>query len=220
MTNKQRCSLSRFLSRSREEEPAGALTKQRSFLLAALFAAGICGSSHAALKEGDAAPVFHAPASLAGKRIEYRLADALSKGPVVVYFHPAAFTGGCNLQAREFAESLERFTAAGASIVGVSLDSLERLNEFSADPQSCAGKFAVASDAKGRIAKDFDIPLSATPAGRKNLRGQDIGHARAERTTFVIGTDGRVVATVGGVSPQENVARALAAVQALKRRSP
>lgn len=77
----------------------------------------------------------------------------LSNGPVVVYFYPSAFTGGCNIQAHEFAVNKDKFTAAGASIIGVSLDSIERLNDFSADPAYCGGKIPVASDVNGRIAR-------------------------------------------------------------------
>ncbi|MCE4539657.1 SMP-30/gluconolactonase/LRE family protein [Pelomonas sp. P7] len=175
----------------------------------------LAGAAQAALKPGDSAPDFRATAALAGKTVDVQLQTALAKGPVVVYFYPAAFTGGCNLQAHAFAENLPRFTAAGATIIGVSGDGIERLREFSADPETCAGRLTVASDADGRIAKGFDIQLSETPAGRKTTKGQDITHARAERTSFVVGRDGRVVATVGGLAPEANVDAALKAVQAL-----
>src|ERR1700751_5277454 len=101
----------------------------------------------AALKRGDKAPDFSAKASMAGKEFTFSLKDALKKGPVVVYFYPSAFTGGCHKQAHPFAEAKEKFDAANATIVGVSRDSISRLNAFSADPQYCAGKIAVASDA-------------------------------------------------------------------------
>src|SRR3954463_12583 len=94
----------------------------------------------AAPQPGAVAPVFAAKASLAGKQLDYSLADALKKGPVVVYFYPSAFTGGCDLEAHTFAEDIDQFTKAGATVVGVSLDSIARLNDFSADPQYCAGK--------------------------------------------------------------------------------
>lgn len=175
----------------------------------------LAGAAQAALKPGDTAPDFRTTAAIAGQSVEVQLQAALAKGPVVVYFYPAAFTGGCNLQAHEFAENLARFTAAGASIIGVSGDGIERLREFSADPETCAGRLTVASDAQGQIARGFDIATTATPPGRKTTQGQDITHARAERTTFVIGKDGRIVATVGSVSPVENVQAALAAVQKL-----
>ena len=123
-------------------------------------------SSFAALKTGDTAPDFKAQASLAGKEFTFSLHDALKKGPVVVYFYPAAFTGGCNLQAHTFAEDHDKFAAAGASVIGVSLDSISRLNDFSADPKYCAGKLPVASDAKGEIAKSYDIKITDTYKGQ------------------------------------------------------
>src|ERR1700761_914289 len=89
----------------------------------------------AALQAGQAAPAFEAPASLNGKSFSYSLPSALKKGVVVVYFYPSAYTQGCDLQAHTFATEIDDFTAAGASVVGVSLDSIDRLNEFSADPE-------------------------------------------------------------------------------------
>ncbi len=161
--------------------------------------------AQAALNEGDAAPTFSAQAALAGQSFDYKLADALKKGPVVVYFYPSAYTNGCNLQARSFAVNHEAFTAAGATVVGVSLDSIERLRTFSADPQFCAGKVAVASDADGRIAKAYSLNVREAQPGRKDTRGADIDHGFTERTTFVVRPDGKIAATVGGVSPVENV---------------
>ena len=111
----------------------------------------------AALKQGDSAPLFKTQASLAGKEFTFSLADALKKGPVVVYFYPSAYTGGCNVQAHEFAVNYDKFAAAGASVVGVSLDNIARLNEFSADPEYCAGKLPVASDESAEIAKSYDL---------------------------------------------------------------
>ena len=184
-------------------------------LLAALLACVACSAALAALKEGDAAPAFTAQASLAGKAFDFSLKDSLKNGPVVVYFYPSAFTGGCNLQAHTFAVHHDQFAAAGATIVGVSLDSIGRLNEFSADPQYCAGKIAVASDADGRIAKAYDLAVRDAVAGRKDTRGADIEHGSTERTTFVVTPDGRIAATVGGLTPVSNVERALAAVQKL-----
>jgi peroxiredoxin Q/BCP len=174
----------------------------------------------AALKEGDPAPAFTTQASLAGKEFTFSLKDALRKGPVVVYFYPAAFTGGCNIQAHTFAVDHDKFAAAGATVVGVSLDSIGRLNDFSADPQYCAGKLPVASDEKGEIAKSYDLKITdnfngTAIATMKDSRGVEIGHNAAERTTFVVRRDGKIAATVGGVSPAENVEQALAVVQQL-----
>jgi len=174
--------------------------------------------SLAALKQGDTAPDFKTQASLAGKEFTFSLHEALKKGPVVVYFYPAAFTGGCNLQAHTFAEDHDKFAAAGASVIGVSLDSIARLNDFSADPKYCAGKLPVASDEKGEIAKSYDIKITDTYKGEavatmKDSRGIEIGHSTAERTTFVVAADGKVVATIGGVAGDANAEQALAVVQ-------
>lgn len=169
----------------------------------------------AALKEGETAPDFQAPASLAGQEFTYSLKNELKKGPVVIYFYPSAYTGGCNLQAHTFAVEREKFAAAGASVIGVSLDSIDRLNRFSADPDYCAGKVAVASDSGGKIAGAFDLTVKAPAEGRKDTRGEAITHGFAERTTFIVNTDGRIAATIGGLKPVENVARALTAVQEL-----
>src|SRR5580693_8985280 len=85
----------------------------------------------AALKVADKAPDFSAPASLAGKEFNFSLQDALKKGPVVVYFYPSAYTRGCDLEAHTFAQEKDKFDAAGATIIGVSADSIDRLNQFS-----------------------------------------------------------------------------------------
>lgn len=191
------------------------MNKPLAAALLALSATWLALPVQAALKEGDAVPDFKLQASQAGKPFSYALKDALKKGPVVVYFYPSAFTNGCNVQAHLFAQSVEKFAAAGATIVGVSLDSIARLNEFSADPQFCAGKIPVASDADGKVARAFDLPITEIPAGRKDTRGVEIDHARTDRTTFVVTPDGRVAATVGGVAPDVNVQKALEIVQQL-----
>jgi len=169
----------------------------------------------AALQAGASAPAFTTQASLAGKPFTFSLKDALAKGPVVVYFYPSAYTGGCDLQAHTFAVNKDKFTAAGATIVGVSLDSIQRLNDFSADPQYCAGKFPTASDADGSISKSYELKVQDGPAGFKDVRGVEIGHAFVERTTFVVAKDGKIAETITGVAPDKNVEQALDAVQHL-----
>ena len=187
------------------------------FLVAALLAAVLAQPALAALKAGDDAPDFSAQASLAGKAFSYSLADALKKGPVVVYFYPSAFTEGCNVQAHTFSEHRSAFDAAGASIIGVSLDSITRLNAFSADPKYCAGKIAVASDADGAIVKSYQLKVQTSAEPVKDSRGVVVDHAFAERTTFVITPDHRIHAVIGGVSPSANVEAALKSVQALAK---
>lgn len=187
----------------------------KKHLLLGLLTTAIALPAFAALKEGDAAPDFKIPASFAGKATEFSLKKKLKKGPVVVYFYPSAYTKGCNLQAHTFSVNSEKFAAAGASVIGVSLDSIGRLNEFSADPEFCAGKLAVGSDVDGKVAKSFQLDVRPAAEGKTDTRGATIDHGFAERTTFVVTPDGKISATIGGLTPLENVAKSLEAVEKL-----
>jgi peroxiredoxin len=169
----------------------------------------------AALGPGDIAPDFTAQAALDGKTFTYSLAEARKQGPVVVYFYPAAFTPGCNIQAHEFSQNIGKFKAAGASVIGVSLDNITRLTAFSTDPKYCAGKLAVASDADGKIAAAFHLSADPEEKGYKDTRGIEVGHGFDERTTFIVGTDGKIVTTIGGIEPDKNVTRSLSAIALL-----
>jgi peroxiredoxin Q/BCP len=175
----------------------------------------------AALKVADTAPDFSARASLAGKEFNFSLPDALKKGPVVVYFYPSAYTKGCDLEAHTFAEEKEKFDAAGATIIGVSADSIARLDQFSADPDYCAGKFPVASDSDRKIATSYNLTAGSPKAGMKDVRGADIDHDFIERVTFVIGKDHKIVATLSSaddkISPDQHVRKALEIVQNLSK---
>lgn len=185
----------------------------KHWLLATLVSAALASPAFAALKDGDIAPDFSAEAAQAGKSFNFSLKESLKKGPVVVYFYPSAYTGGCNIQAHTFATNYDKFAAAGASIIGVSLDSIARLKDFSADPDYCAGKVSVASDPDGKIAKSYELAIREATPGKKDTRGVDIDHGFAERTTFVVTPDGKIAATIGGLKPAENVAKSLETVQ-------
>src|ERR1700733_4061408 len=186
-------------------------------LMIGLLAAFCASPAFAALKVGDTAPDFTAKASLGGKEFSFSLKDALKKGPTVVYFYPSAYTQGCDLEAHTFAENADKFAAAGATIIGVSGDSIERLNQFSADPDFCAGKFPVASDADGSIAKSYSLTANAARAGMKDVKGAAVDHALIERFTYVIGKDHKIIATLSsstdGLKPDEHVHKALEIVQ-------
>ena len=173
----------------------------------------------AALKPADPAPDFSAKASLAGKEFNFSLPDALKKGPAVVYFYPSAYTKGCDLEAHTFAENKEKFDAVGATIIGVSADSIERLNAFSADPDYCAGKFPVASDPGHKIADSYHLTAQGARPGFKDVRGVEIDHDFIERTTFVVGKDHKIIATLSSaddkLTPDQHVTKALEIVQKL-----
>jgi peroxiredoxin Q/BCP len=186
-------------------------------LLTSLVAALVTLPAYAALDVGADAPKFTAQASLDGKEFTFSLDETLKQGPTVVYFYPSAYTQGCNIQAHTFAINMDKFKAAGASVVGVSLDSIERLNDFSADPEYCAGQLPVASDSDGKIAASYDLNVRDGRPGMTDTRGVAIDHGFAERTTFIIGTNGKIVAKVGGqdVSPEQNVINSLEIIQSL-----
>ena len=191
----------------------------KKLLLGLALTTVFAAPAFAALKVGDMAPDFSAVASLGGKDFTFKLNEALKKGPAVVYFYPSAYTGGCDLEAHTFAENHEKFEAVGASIIGVSADNLERLNQFAADPNFCAGKFPIASDESLAIAKSYNLKTSPAQAGQKDVRGVEIGHGFIERITFVVGKDHKIVAVMSSaedkISPDQHVEKSLAIVQKL-----
>lgn len=171
------------------------------------------------LSTGSKAPMFTTKASQAGNEFNFSLKEALKKGPVVVYFYPAAYTGGCDLEAHTFAEMKDSFTAAGATIIGVSADDIQRLKSFSSNPDYCAGKFPVASDAGGKIAATYGLELSPPQPGVKDVTGQEVNHGFIPRTTFVINKNDEIVAVFSSktdhISPDEHVKKSLEIVTKL-----
>src|SRR5664279_6476377 len=156
---------------------------------------------YAALKTGYKAPDFTTQASLAGKPFKFSLASALKKGPVVLYFYPAAFTPGCTVEAHECAEATDKFKALGATVIGVSHDAIDTLNKFSVS--ECRNKFAVASDADQSITEAYDAVLAAKPE-------------YANRTSYVIAPTGKIIYEYTAMDPDKHVANTLAAVEKWK----
>lgn len=179
--------------------------RPRPFLhrMAVLAASALAMSAaQAALQPGDAAPPFVAEAALGGKAFRFHLADALAKGPVVLYFFPKAFTQGCTVEAHLFAEASARFAALGATVVGVSGDDIGTLKRFSVE--ACRDKFAVAG-ASGPQIQAYDVQSS----WRADM---------ADRVSYVIGKDGRIVFTHQSADPEAHVNNTLKAVERLVRR--
>jgi len=173
-----------------------------SHLIAYALATVLAGApAVAALKVGDQAPDFQAKASQGGQVTTFSLAASLAKGPVVLYFYPAAFTAGCTAEAHDFAEAVDQFKALGATVIGVSHDAIDKLNQFSVS--ECRGKFPVAADPDQSIMKAYDAILPANPQ-------------RANRTSYVITPDARVLYTYTNLQPDQHVANTLAALKAWK----
>jgi thioredoxin-dependent peroxiredoxin len=171
---------------------------RRSLALAATLLALVALPAGAALKVGDKAPDFTAQASIGGKVFEFVLADALKKGPVVLYFYPAAFTEGCTIEAHDFADATDEYRKLGATVIGVSHDDIDKLNRFSVS--ECRSKFAVAADTDQHIMKAYDAVLKVAPK-------------YADRTSYVIAPEGRIVYEYTSLDPDQHVANTLAALR-------
>jgi thioredoxin-dependent peroxiredoxin len=151
---------------------------KRLFISACAIVALLAAPAYATLTVGAKAPDFKARASIGGKQFDFSLADALKKGPVVLYFYPAAFTPGCTLEANNFAEAMDDFEKLGATVIGVSHDDIATLDRFSLT--ECRSKFPVASDADARIMKSYDAVVGPNAT-------------YASRTSYVISPTGQIV---------------------------
>ena len=154
-----------------------------------------------ALSIGTKAPNFTLQATQGGNVFTFNLADALKKGPVVLYFYPAAFTPGCTVEAHEFADAIDQYKALGATVIGVSHDPLDKLQKFSVS--ECRSKFAVAADTSGTVMKTYDAILPQHPQ-------------YANRTSYVIAPDGTIVYTYTSLDPSLHVQNTLTALKAWK----
>ncbi|MFL6593267.1 MAG: peroxiredoxin [Luteimonas sp.] len=181
------------------------MTRTSNLIVAILAAsAAIATPSFAALKVGAHAPDFSAPAYLAGKAFTFKLSDALKKGPVVVYFFPAAHTSGCNIEAHLFSQAIDEFKAQKATVIGVTAGNTDQLADFSKETEHCSGKFPVAADSGAKIARDYDAVLAKKPEW-------------SDRTSYVIAPSGDIVHVYSNLDPKEHVHETLDAVKALEK---
>ena len=169
-----------------------------SRMLIACCALSVSQMASAELKAGDHAPDFVTQAALAGQVSRFSLAEALQKGPVVLYFYPAAFSAGCTIEAHLFAAAIDQYKALGATVVGVSNDKLDTLKQFSVS--DCGSKFAVAADTDQKIMKSYDAVLMF----KTNY---------ANRVSYVITPDHTILYAYSSMSPDQHVANTLQALQ-------
>ena len=168
---------------------------RRTILSAMLLA--IAAPSAAALPVGTKVPDFTTRGAIGGKIFKVHLAEQLKKGPVVLYFFPKVFTSGCTAEANAFAEATADFRKAGATVIGMSADTVPELQKFSVE--ACRSKFAVAS-AGPQIIKDFDVALTQRPG-------------MTDRTSYVIAPTGRVAFVHSDMKPNDHVRLTLEAVR-------
>ena len=172
-------------------------------LAAALSITGLTllpARADATLSVGDRAPRFTAQAAQGGRRFPVNIQTLLRRGPVVVYFFPRAFTQGCTIESRAFAEAVPQFRAAGATVIGMSADDVATLQRFSTE--ECRGAFPMAS-ATPEMIRQFDVSL------RDGI---------TSRTSYVIGRDGKVRMVYTNMNYAEHVKRTLESVKAMKER--
>ena len=168
----------------------------RAIFSAALLALAVATPAHAELAKGAKAPIFTTQAAMAGKEFGFSLADALKKGPVVLYFYPKAFTHGCTLEANAFAVAMPEFKGLGASVIGMSNDDIDTLKRFSREECRDAFPVGVASPA---LIDRYDVGT-----GRSGT---------ARRTSYVIAQDGRIFTVYSSGDYREHVSRTLDAVK-------
>jgi peroxiredoxin len=173
----------------------------RKWLIGPVLAGVAASPAAAALPEGAKAPDFTTTGAVGGKAFKIHLADQLKKGPVVLYFFPKAFTQGCTLEAHAFSEASKDFKKAGARVIGMSADDLPTLQKFSVE--ACRSAFPVAT-ATPDVIKAYDVSLKQKPG-------------LTDRTSYVIGKDGKIAFVHSDLNWSEHVSKTLAAVQSLKR---
>jgi peroxiredoxin len=194
----RQCPRSGFVCVGRQLERKDAPLRFPTLRLALCFA-GFASAAMAALKPGDAAPDFSIDAAQGGKDVKFVLAEALKKGPVVLYFYPKSFTSVCTVEAHEFAENIEKFAAAGASVLGLSSDGIAVQREFSS--KECRDKFPVGADPSLKVIKAYDagFPMAGVPF--------------ADRISYVISPEGKILYAYADPDAEKHIENALAVVQ-------
>jgi thioredoxin-dependent peroxiredoxin len=181
------------------------MTLLARILLSCCLAGLMTSLARAELTVGTIAPPFSTKAAQGGTELTFALADALKKGPVVVYFYPKSFTSVCTEEAHLFAEAMSEFKTLGASVIGISADTIETQREFSRT--ACRDKFPVAADPKGDIVKAYDV--LAWKEGRSIF---------ASRTSYVIVPDGKIASVLTAQDADSHIQSALKFVKAWKAR--
>jgi peroxiredoxin len=166
-------------------------------ILTAAALLGAAAPAQAALKDGAVAPDFTASAALGGDVRAFSLKAALAKGPVVLYFFPKSFTSGCTVEAHAFSDHIADFRKYGATVIGVSGDDIDTQKRFSTE--ACRSSFLVASDPGLKIARTYDAVLLG---------------AFANRTSYVIAPNGKVIENFTDLEPLEHIDNALRALRA------
>lgn len=151
------------------------------------------------IEPGMKAPAFDLATDGGG-----RVSLAGLNGPVVLYFYPKADTPGCTTEGQDFSALIGDFKKAGATVIGVSKDTVKKLDKFKAKYDL---KVVLGSDEDGAVCEAYGV------WGEKVLYGRT--YMGVERATFLIGADGLVKRTWRKVKVKDHAAEVLEAVRAL-----
>ncbi|MEH4624792.1 peroxiredoxin [Grimontella sp. AG753] len=156
-------------------------------------------NAQAALPTGAQAPDFQLQGALAGKPLTFSLKQALQKGPVVLYFFPAAFSKGCTIEAHAFAEATDDFKKLGATVIGVTAGNVDQVDEFS--KLECRDKFTVTADPGAKVASEYQTLMQMN------------GKTLSDRTSFVIAPDGKILLSYTDRNPETHIQKTMDAVK-------
>ena len=197
--------------------------RSRCGWLGSLIAVGVIASftlAHAegsvdSLKVTDPAPEF---SGVTDNGKTWRSADHVGKHTVVVYFYPAAMTGGCTKQACGFRDLHSRLTKLGVEVVGISGDRPQNLQYFKLSNRL---NFPLMSDTSGAIARAFGVPLGEGGSIQRTVEGKDVTLTRdltASRWTFVIGRDKKIALIETDVDPAGDAKTVAEAIEKMAAR--
>lgn len=164
--------------------------KEKLFTIAIMIFASLASSAQQGLPVGDNAPVFKATADNGST---WNINNFLGEKYIVVYFYPAAMTGGCTKQACSYRDHREELQSAGIEVVGISGDKVENLRLFKEAENL---NFTLLSDEKGEIAKVFGVPVSEGASIKRTVGGTEhelVRGVTTKRWTFIIGKDKKII---------------------------
>ncbi|HEY7424391.1 MAG TPA: peroxiredoxin [Gemmataceae bacterium] len=163
------------------------------------------------LKKGDKAPSFQATDDQ-GKT--WKSSDHVGKKVIVVYFYPADFTSGCTKQACTFRDDMDKLTAKGIEVVGISGDSAKTHSLFKKHHKL---NYTLLADEKGEIAKKFGVPVNKGGKAKGfDENNKEIPVERGvtiRRWTFVIGKDATIIYKNQDVKPAQDSQQVLQAAE-------
>jgi thioredoxin-dependent peroxiredoxin len=175
-------------------------------LLSFLIMETISASGQNVLAVGAEVPLFKAPADDGST---WDIKNFLGEKYVVVYFFPAAMTGGCTKQACSYRDHNSDLQSAGIEVVGISGDKPENLRLFKKAENL---NFTLLSDEKGNIARSFGVPISEGGEIKRTIDGTEFDLVReitTKRWTFIVGRDKKIIYKNESVNPEKDTEEVL-----------